>query len=406
MARSKATGRVAAALTMGVVGVLALAACGGETTVGGGAGSAAAAVSSAASAVQSAASAAADAGASAAASAGAGSAVAAADFPKPNGGELNLYNWTDYISPDLLKRFEKETGIKVNLDSYDSNETLLAKLQAGGANYDVIVPSDYMVKQMIELGLLEESNPASFPNGANIKPNFLDVYFDTGRKYTAPYMYGTTGIAYDPVKMGTKVTSWADFFNPNSPAAGKIGTLNDQVEVIHAALRAVGSKPCSTNKEDYVKVEELLKAWKPAVAVINSDGVIGRMGSGEQLMHMMWNGAFTRAQADNKNLEYVYPKEGLNLWQDNLAIPKGAQNVDNAKIFINWMMDPKNIGEGTNFVGYDNGITGSDKFMKPELAANPAVIIPAEDVALAQPTPACPTEAVDLYDQVWTDFKK
>jgi spermidine/putrescine transport system substrate-binding protein len=401
MARSRTKARVVAALAVGAVGVLALAACGGETTVGGGAESAAAAVSSAA------ASAAADAGASASAGADAASAAPAADFPTPNGGELNLYNWTDYISPDLLKRFEKETGIKVNLDSYDSNETLLAKLQAGGANYDVIVPSDYMVKQMIELGLLEQSNPSSFPNGANIKPNFLDVYFDSGRKYTAPYMYGTTGIAVDPTKMnGATVTSWTDFFSPDSPAAGKIGTLNDQVEVIHAALRAVGSQPCSTNKEDYVKVEELLKAWKPAVAVINSDGVIGRMGSGEQVMHMMWNGAFTRAQADNKNLEYVYPKEGLNLWQDNLAIPKGAQNVDNAKIFINWMMDPKNIGEGTNFVGYDNGITGSDKFMKPELAANPAVIIPAEDVALAQPTPACPTEAVDLYDQVWTDFKK
>jgi spermidine/putrescine transport system substrate-binding protein len=401
MARSRTKARVVAALAVGAVGVLALAACGGETTVGGGAESVAAAVSSAA------ASAAADAGASASAGADAASAAPAADFPTPNGGELNLYNWTDYISPDLLKRFEKETGIKVNLDSYDSNETLLAKLQAGGANYDVIVPSDYMVKQMIELGLLEQSNPSSFPNGANIKPNFLDVYFDSGRKYTAPYMYGTTGIAVDPTKMnGATVTSWTDFFSPDSPAAGKIGTLNDQVEVIHAALRAVGSQPCSTNKEDYVKVEELLKAWKPAVAVINSDGVIGRMGSGEQVMHMMWNGAFTRAQADNKNLEYVYPKEGLNLWQDNLAIPKGAQNVDNAKIFINWMMDPKNIGEGTNFVGYDNGITGSDKFMKPELAANPAVIIPAEDVALAQPTPACPTEAVDLYDQVWTDFKK
>ena len=404
MARSKARAGVAA-LALGMVGVLSLAACGGETTVGGAGSAAASAAEAAASAVDGAASAAAsavDGAASAAASA-----VAAADFPTPNGGELNLYNWTDYISPELLKRFTEETGIKVNLDTFDSNETLLAKLQSGGANYDVIVPSDYMVKQMIELGLLEETDPSAFPNGANIKPNFLDVYFDNGRKYTAPYMYGTTGIAYDPTKMGgATVTSWTDFFSPDSPAAGKIGTLNDQVEVIHAALRAVGSQPCSTNKEDYVKVEELLQAWKPEVAVINSDGVIGRMGSGEQVMHMMWNGAFTRAQADNPNLVYAYPKEGLNLWQDNLAIPKGAQNVDNAKIFINWMMDPKNIGEATNFVGYDNGITGSDQFMTPELASNPAVIIPAESVALATPTEACPTEAVDLYDQVWTDFKK
>ena len=380
------------ALALGLTGMLALAACGGETTMGGG--------SEAASSAPAPAPASSDSGG------GAESPEPAADFPTPNGGELNLYNWTDYISPELLDRFESETGITVNLDNYDSNETLLAKLQAGGANYDVIVPSDYMVAQMIELGLLQEVDPAAFPNGQYIKPEFLDVYFDPGRKYTAPYMYGTTGIAYDPTKTGVEITSWADFFDADSPAAGKIGTLNDQVEVIHAALRAVGSAPCSTNRDDYVKVEELLKNWKAGVAVINSDGVIGRMASGEQIMHMMWNGAFTRAQADNPNLQYVYPSEGINLWQDNFAVPNGAQNVDNAKIFINWMMDPKNIGEATNFVGYDNGITGSDAFMTPELASNPAVVIPEEFKALAQPTPGCPVEAIDLYDQVWTNFKK
>ena len=391
MAGTRTRGRIGAVLTLGLVGAFALAGCGGETTVGGAASEAASAPASAA--------------ASTAASAAA-SDMPAADFPTANGGELNLYNWTDYISPELLTRFETETGIKVNLDNFDSNETMLAKLQAGGANYDVIVPSDYMVKQMVELGLLEQVAPSTFPNGTGIKPEFLDVYFDQGRQYTAPYMYGTTGIAVDPSKMSKPVTSWADFFAADNPAGGKAGTLNDQVEVIHAALRAVGAKPCSTNKDDYIKVEALLNDWKPNVAVINSDGVIGRMASGEQTMHMMWNGAFTRAQADNAGLEYVYPTEGINLWQDNFAIPVGAQNMDNAKIFINWMMDPKNIGEATNFVGYDNGITGSADFMTPELSSNPAVIIPDDKKALATPTEGCSVEAVDLYDQVWTNFKK
>ena len=375
-------------LALGLTGIMALSACGGETTVGGG-GEASSAPAS-----------------SAAASDAASPEAPAGDFPTPNGGEGNLYNWTDYISPELLERFESETGITVNLDNFDSNETMLSKLQAGGANYDVIVPSDYMVAQMIELGLLQEVDPASFPNGQYIKPEFMDVYFDPGRKYSAPYMYGTTGIAYDPTKTGVEVTTWADFFNADSPAAGKIGTLNDQVEVIHAALRAVGSQPCSTNRDDYIKVEELLAGWKPGLAVINSDGVIGRMASGEQIMHMMWNGAFTRAQADNPNLQYVYPAEGITLWSDNFAVPVGAQNVDNAKIFINWMMDPANIGEATNFVGYDNGITGSSEFMTAELGANPAVVIPEEFKALAAPVPGCPVEAIDLYDQVWTNFKK
>lgn len=386
------SGRMRASfMALGLAGVLALSACGGETTVGNGAASQDEAAADTAEAPS-------DAPAEAEAE--------AADFPTPNGGSLNLANWTDYISPDVLKRFEEETGIAVTLDNYDSNETLLSKLQAGGANYDVIVPSDYMVAQMVELGLLEEVDPAAFPNGANIKPEFMDVYFDPGRKYSAPYMYGTTGIAYDPTKAGTEVTTWADFFDADSPAAGKIGTLNDQVEVIHSALRAVGAEPCSTNRDDYVKVEELLAGWKPNVAVINSDGVIGRMASGEQVMHMMWNGAFTRAEADNASLKYVYPAEGITLWSDNFAVPVGAQNVDNAKIFINWMMDPANIGEATNFVGYDNGITGSDAYMDEALANNAAVIIPEEYKSLATPVAGCSVEAIDLYDQVWTSFKK
>jgi spermidine/putrescine transport system substrate-binding protein len=339
--------------------------------------------------------------------AGGGSGTAGSgDFPEPNGGELSLYNWTDYIDPGVLRKFEEETGITVILDNYDTNETLLARLQAGGATYDVIVPGDYMVAQMVELGLLQEINAASFPNGGNLKEEFLNPYFDPGRVYSVPYMYGTTGIAYDPTKIGGEITTWAEFFDPNSPAAGQIGTLADQVEVVHAALRAVGAEPCSTNRDDYVKVDELLRAWKPGVAVINSDGVIGRMASGEQVMHMMWNGAFTRAQADNPNLKYLYPEEGITLWSDNFAVPVGAQNVDNAKIFINWMMDPENIGEATNFVGYDNGIIGSDAFMNPELGTNDAVVIPAEFVARAQPVPGCSLEAIDLYDQVWTAFRQ
>jgi spermidine/putrescine transport system substrate-binding protein len=335
-----------------------------------------------------------------------GGSTASGDFPEPNGGELSLYNWTDYIDPGVLRKFEEETGITVILDNYDSNETLLSRLQAGGASYDVIVPGDYMVAQMVELGLLQEINTADFPNGANIKDQFRGTYYDPDLTYSAPYMYGTTGIAYDPTAIGGEITGWADFFDPASPAAGKIGTLNDQVEVVHAALRAVGAEPCSTNRDDYVAVEELLAGWKPGVAVINSDGVIGRMASGEQVMHMMWNGAFTRAQADNPNLVYLYPEEGITLWSDHFAVPVGAQNVDNAKIFINWMMDPENIGEASNFVGYDNGITGSGEFMNPDLGTNDAVIIPEEFQDRTQAIPGCSVEAIDLYDQVWTAFRQ
>mgnify|MGYP003338042465 CR=1 FL=1 len=214
MARIRTKGRITAIASLAVIGTLTLASCGGETTVGGGASEAASAAASEAASQGSSM----EEGGESSMEASAEGDAAAAAFPTPNGGEVNLYNWTDYISPDLLKRFEAETGITVNLDNYDSNETLLAKLQAGGANYDVIVPSDYMVAQMIELGLLEQVAPSTFPNGGNIKDNFLDVYFDNGRQYTAPYMYGTTGIAVDPTKTSSGVTSWADFFAADNPA--------------------------------------------------------------------------------------------------------------------------------------------------------------------------------------------
>ncbi len=334
--------------------------------------------------------------------------AAAADFPGSGSGEVQLYNWTDYIDPKVLETFSKETGIKVVLSTYDSNETLLAKLQAGGTGYDVIVPSDYMVKQMIELGLLQEVKPSSFPNGQNIKSNFLDVYFDNGRNYTAPYMYGTTGISVDTTAVKSPPKSWADFFAVPEEASGKLGILNDQVEVIHAGLRAVGAKPCSENVADYEKVQTLLKDFKPKVQVINSDGVIDRMGSGEQVMHMQWNGATHRSKLQKSTIAYIYPSDGMTLWQDNFAIPKGAKNVDNAKIFINWMMDPKHIAAATNFVGYDNGIAGSGDFFDQALKDDPAVLIPAEVASSATPpapVPACAQAAVDLYDKVWTSFK-
>ncbi|GIH62956.1 extracellular solute-binding protein [Microbispora siamensis] len=357
-------------------GVLALAACGGGST-----------------------------GAAASGSDSGSSAGGSAAFPAKGSGELNLYNWTDYISPDLLKRFESETGIKVHLDTFESNEGLLAKLQAGGTGYDVIVPSDYMVQQMVQLGLLQEIDTDTFPNGKNIQPEFKDVYFDQGRKFTAPYMHGTTGIAVDEAKVGGKVTSWAEFFNPPAGASGNMGILNDSNEVVAAALRAVGAKPCSETPADYQKVQALLSGVKGKLKVISSDGQIDRMTSGETTLAMMWNGAFHRASVKNKGITWVYPSEGLPLWQDNFAVPKGARNVDNAKIFINWMLDPKNAAEATNFVGYANAVTGSDAYMDKDLAKDPAITPPADKAALAQPVPPCSQTALDLYDKVWTDFK-
>ena len=321
------------------------------------------------------------------------------------GGELNLYNWTDYISEDLLARFTEETGIAVNLSNYDSNETMLATLAAGATGYDVIVPSDYIIPQLIEQDLIQPIDAFALENAANIDPAFLDPYFDVGRVYTAPYLYGTTGLAVDTSQVPEPPTSWAEFFAVPEGSDGSIGMMNDQIEVIHAVLRAVGAQPCSTDPADYAAAEELLDAFKPSVSVINSDGIIERMASGENSIHMEWNGAAYRSSLENPNLVYVYATDGLTLWQDNFAVPTGAPNLEQAKAFINWMMDPQNIAEATNWNAYGNAIIGSDAFVDEELASSPMVVPSAEQLSYAAPVQTCPLEATDLYDRLWTSFR-
>jgi len=364
--------RVSYVAALAAAGALLLSACGGESTAGGGTGE---------------------------------ETAAAGAFPTSGSGEVHVYNWTDYIDTDELKRFTEETGIEVILDTYDSNETLLAKLQAGATGYDVIVPSDYMVAQMIELNLLQNIGVSTFPNGANIKDNLMDAYWDKGRNYTAPWMYGSTGIACNTTAEPAcaNIKSWKDYFTAGLP---KMDSLKDQVEVVSAALRATGvSKDdlCTTDKAKYLAAQELLSGFKPAV--IESDGGIERVVAGTSNVRHAWNGSTHRMKVEVPGVEYIYPSEGLNLWADNLAVPVGAPNLDNAKIFINWMMDPKAAGKQSNFSGYDNGIKGSDEFMDEALKSDPAVVVPADKVGLLSSTPNCSEDARALYTEVFTSWQ-
>jgi spermidine/putrescine transport system substrate-binding protein len=325
-------------------------------------------------------------------------------FPTSGSGELRLYNWTDYLDPEELDRFTEETGIEIILDTYDSNETLLAKLQSGSTGYDIIVPSDYMVQQMIELNLLQDIGVKNFPNAKNIKPEAMNVPFDDGRNFTAPYMYGTTGIICNPVAEPgcNDIKSWKDFF---TLGLDKTDAMKDQVEVVSSALRATGvaaSDLCTTDKAKYIAAQELLSGFKPDV--IESDGALERVVSGTSNVRQNWNGDAHRMKIENPDLVYIYPSEGLNQWTDHFAVPVGAPNLDNAKIFINWMMDPKNIAMQTNFTGYDNSITGSSDFFDQALKDDPAVNVPAEYVDLISPIPNCGEEARDLYTQVFTTW--
>ncbi|MFT4232532.1 MAG: extracellular solute-binding protein [Leucobacter sp.] len=333
-----------------------------------------------------------------------GEGSASTEYVEATSGEVNLYTWSDYFPEELVEKFTDETGITLNVDYYDSNESLEAKLRASnGAGYDVVVPSDYMVEILKNDGLLLEFDANSLPNGGNIKPEFLDVYFDEGRKYSTPYLYGTTSFAYDTEVISEDLTSWKDYFNPPA-SAGKVGTMNDQVELVNNALRATGGDFCTTDGAQLQAAQDLLMDFKPRVGTINSDGILERLASGEQAMAMIWNGAAHRAMQDRPSLKFVYPEEGMALWQDNFTIPIGAENVDQAKTFLNWMLEPENIAVAVNFQAYGSGVEGTEELMTEELANSPAIVMP-DGYDLALPVQPCGNEELTNYTKIFETFK-
>jgi spermidine/putrescine transport system substrate-binding protein len=317
---------------------------------------------------------------------------------------LQLFNWSNYMSPDLLKRFETETGIKVTLDTYDTNESMLAKLQAGGGGYDVVVPTGPTLQQMIADGIVLKVDANAMPNYKNVKKPFDHPSFDPERAYSAPYMWGSTGLVYDTAKVaGGKIDdSWKEIFEPRPDFVGKIGMLKDMGEVMTAAAYYLGFDQCTEKAEEGQKILELLEKQKPAVKIYSAEGTVDRVANGEVAMEHMWNGSFHRAHAKLSSIVYVYPREGANLWGDNFAVPKGAKHVENAKLFLNFMMDPKNAAEASNFTGYNNGIAGSEQYLKEDLRNDPAFNTPEALVPRLKQTMLCSKAALDLRERIWT----
>lgn len=361
--------RAASVLALGAAGALALTGCGGGVTDSDG-----------------------------------GEGAESTEYVEATSGEVNLYTWSDYFPEELIKKFPEDTGITLNVDYYDSNESLEAKLRASdGAGYDVVVPSDYMVQILANDGLLLKFDSSSLPNGGNIKPDFLDVYFDQGRQYSTPYLYGTTSFMYDTAVIDEELDSWDDYFHPPA-SAGQVGTMNDQTEVINAALRVTGGEFCTTEGAELQAAQDLLLDFKPRVGTINSDGILERLANGEQAMAMIWNGAGYRASLDRPTLEFAYPKEGIALWQDNFTIPVGAENVDQAKTFLNWMLEPENMAVAVNFQAYASGVEGTDQLMDEDLANSSAISLP-EGYDMAKPVQPCNNEEMTNYTKIFETFK-
>jgi spermidine/putrescine transport system substrate-binding protein len=319
--------------------------------------------------------------------------------------QLYLFNWPDYIAQEVLERFERECGVKVIVDTYDSNETLLAKLQAGATGYDVIVPSDYMVSIMIKEGMLAELDKNNLPNLKHIDPAHLGLYFDPENKYTVPYMWGTSGFMYDTAAVQRELKSWKDLFEPAPDIQGKISMLKDEREVIGAALKYLGFSMNTTNPEELQKAKEVLLRQKPYVKAYTSDTNRDLLVAGEVVVAHIWTGDAIRARDAKPTLKYVIPEEGCTIWQDNLAIPKTSKNKYTAEVFINFLMRPDIAAINANTIkfGSTNRTAIQQRLIDPALLNDPG-IYPPDELKRKMEWMIDVGDAIELYDRIWTEL--
>ncbi|OFI46816.1 spermidine/putrescine ABC transporter substrate-binding protein [Floricoccus penangensis] len=263
---------------------------------------------------------------------------------------LTIYNWGDYIDPELLKDFETKTGYKVNYETYDSNEAMYTKIQQGGTSYDIAIPSEYMIEKLISENLIEKLDHSKIKGLNNIEPQFLNLDFDKNNQYSIPYFWGTLGIVYND-KLVEKVPShWSDLWDKKY--ANNLMLVDGAREVIGMGLNTLGY---SLNSTDINQIDEAtvhLKDLTPNVKAIVADEIKQYMISDEAAVAMTFSGAAASMLEENDHLHYVVPTEGSNLWFDNMVMPKTVGNKKAAYEFINFMLEPENAKKNAEYVGY------------------------------------------------------
>lgn len=266
------------------------------------------------------------------------------------GNTLTIYNWGDYIDPELITEFEEESGLKVIYQTFDSNEAMMTKIQQGGTTYDIAIPSEYAISKMKEDDLLLPLDHAQIPNLKYIDERFMDLSFDPGNEYSIPYFWGTVGIVFNPELTDLTFKSWNDLWDPS--LRNQILLLDGAREVIGMGLNSLHYSLNDTNEDHLQEALAKLSTLTPNVKAIVGDEIKMLIAGEEAAVGLVWSGDASEIMSENEKLDYVVPEEGSNLWFDNMVIPKTASNIEGAHQFINFILDPENGARNAEYVGY------------------------------------------------------
>jgi spermidine/putrescine-binding protein len=316
--------------------------------------------------------------------------------------EMNLFMWSEYIPQEVLDGFTKEFGVKVNYDAYGSNEEMIAKLQAGGTAYDLVVPSTFMVESMTKQGMLQEVDQKLLPNFKNLDKKFLGLRHDTANKYSVPYMWGTVGIAYNKSRVAKAPTSWNDLLDP--AYKGKLVVLDAAREVLGAATQATGKSLNTTDSNELKAAGDWLKKLAPSVASWDSDNPKAALIAGDAIAGIVWNGEAALAMGENKDIEYLLPKEGGVLWLDSLSIPKTSKSSYTAHAFINYVLRPDVAAKIGEAFPYGSPNVEGFKLLPKNIQENKASYPPADWLTHAEYTNEVGAASTEI-DRLFTEAK-
>ena len=320
-------------------------------------------------------------------------------------GEVNVYNWGEYIDEELLTQFEQETGIHVNYTNFENNEGMYAKIKQGGVNYDVIIPSDYMISRMIQEDMLAEINFDNVPNFENIMDEYRNPDYDPTNAYSVPYAGGVVGIIYNSSVVTEPVTSWEVMFSDEY--AGQVVMIDNSRDAFGIALKYLGYSQNTTNADEITEAYELIAdAWERGVYQgYVMDQVFDKMESGETAISAYYAGDYLTMVENNPDLKFVVPKEGSNQFMDAMCILKDAQNKENAEAFINFMCDVEVATQNAEYIWYTSPVKGVREALELDEATDAVMYPDSTILEKCEFFVHLPQETLDLYSDLWVKLK-